>query len=156
MEAQAYFTYMSPTEPPSERKTHWMKIFKARYGFTVVYPIACALPKLSICYIYLGLFKVKASVQRTTYALIVFIALNTIAWLIPSIVVCQHISAYWGAATASDAHCIHNMVFETWISLPHIITDLIMLGLPLPLLWNMQMRRARKVGIILTFLTGSM
>ena len=44
----------------------------------------------------------------------------------------------------------------TWISLPNIISDLIILSLPLPVLWAMQMQLSKKVLVSITFLAGSM
>lgn len=38
---------------------------------------------------------------------------------------------------------------------PHIVTDLVLLVLPMPTVWSLQMSRARKIGLIITFLTAS-
>lgn len=104
---------------------------------------------------YLDLFKVKTAVRKATHALIAFMVLNTIAWFVPSVAVCRPISAYW-STESGDIKCIDYNVFGTWISLPHIVTDLIIMILPLPLLSNMHMRPAKKIGLAITFLTGSM
>ncbi|KAL8818167.1 MAG: hypothetical protein Q9191_008000 [Dirinaria sp. TL-2023a] len=42
-----------------------------------------------------------------------------------------------------------------WASLPNLITDIIMLILSLPLVWKLHIGTSQKVGLSLTFLTGS-
>jgi hypothetical protein len=44
----------------------------------------------------------------------------------------------------------------TWFSIPNLVTDVAMLALPLPAIWTLKMSRGQKVGLTLTFLTGSM
>lgn len=104
---------------------------------------------------YLGLFKVNANMRRATHIMIAFLLVNAVAWLVPSIAVCHPISIYWSLKPHLKS-CIDYNVFGTWISLPHITSDLALLSLPLPLLWNMQMSRAKKIGLTITFLAGSM
>lgn len=41
-------------------------------------------------------------------------------------------------------------------SLTDIVTDVVMLILPIPLVWNLQTSRKVKIGLMVTFLTGSM
>lgn len=85
--------------------------------------------------------------------MIVFLVANAIAWFVPTVAVCRPISAYWNQ---EPEKCIDYEVFGVWISLPRIVSDLAILIMPLPVLWNTQMKRAKKVGLTLTFLTGSM
>lgn len=124
------------------------------YGFSVVYPIACALPKMSICCMYLGIFDVSRYMRRGAQIMIGFLCVNAVAWVVPSIAVCHPISAYW--SPVGPRKCINYNVFGTWISLPNIISDLVIFILPLPLLWNMQLKRAKKIGLTATFLAGTM
>ena len=154
MQSHAYLTYYSTTSREELAKLY-VTIYKTSYIFSVLYPLACALPKLSICCMYLGIFKVHRAVQRAVQALLVFTIINMIAWFIPSVVVCQPISAYW-SLTPHLNNCINFNVFGTWITLPHIVTDLIIMALPIPILWHLQMRTAKKIGLILTFFTASM
>ena len=103
---------------------------------------------------YLSLFRVNKTMRQVTQAMIAFLVVNAIAWFIPSVVVCHPISTYWSLKVQSG-RCINFNVFGTWISLPHIVSDLLIMALPLPLLWTMQMSKAKKIGLALTFLTAS-
>ena len=149
MDAHAYLDFYSPQTTKSDEIT----IFKASYGLSVAYPIACVLPKLSVCCMYLALFRPNNYLRRATYFMIAFLITNAISWFIPSVAVCQPISAYWNQ---EPENCIDYQVFGVWISLPHIVSDLAIMILPLPVLWKMQLKRAKKLGLTITFLAGSL
>ena len=85
----------------------------------------------------------------------VFLVINAISWLLPTIFVCRPISQFW-SPEGHQGRCINYNVFGTWISFPHIITDLVILVLPLPILLKTQMKQAKKIGLIIVFLTGSL
>ena len=85
----------------------------------------------------------------------VFVVMDMIAWLVPSVIVCLPISNYWNTG-GQEGRCIDFNVFGTWISLPHIVSDIVILIIPLPVIWRTQMSVGRKIGLIITFLAGSM
>ena len=91
------------------------RIAKASYGISVAYPLALTLPKLAICAFYLQISDVHTGMRITTLAMIVFLTMNMVAWGIPSILVCQSISAYWATGN-SRGKCINTEEFGTWIS----------------------------------------
>ena len=128
-------------------------MFKANYSRSVAYPIACVLPKISICCMYLALFRPNIYLRRATYSMIAFLVANAVAWFVPTAAVCRPISAFWNQ---EPAKCINVDVFGVWISLPNIVSDLAILILPLPVLWKMQIKRSKKLGLTVTFLVGSM
>ena len=57
---------------------------------------------------------------------------------------------------AGGACCFKLQLFWSLISLPNIITDLIMLALPVPVICKIQLSWKDKVGLFFTFATGSM
>ena len=140
---------------PFEMANAYTRTYKASYVFSVAYPIACALPKISICCMYLNIFRINIYMRRAIQLTIGFLVLNAVAWLVPTIAVCHPISTYWKYEPHGN-RCINYEVFGTWISLPNVVSDLAILCLPLPCLWSMNMSRARKVGLGITFMTGSM
>lgn len=48
------------------------------------------------------------------------------------------------------------MLFYKTYSIPSLVTDVVMLVLPWPILLRLQMRTAEKIGLILTFLAASL
>ena len=120
---------------------------------SVAYPVSCALPKLLLCILYLQIFYINRSVRRITYGLIAFLIMNAVAWLVPAIIVCQPISFFWNVEDG-QGKCLNYNIFGTWISLPNIVSDLVMLVLPVPVVLKTQMSIAKKLGLILTFAAG--
>lgn len=56
----------------------------------------------------------------------------------------------------AGARCFRQQLFWSLISLPNIIIDLVMLALPVPVICKIQLSWKDKIGLILTFATGSM
>ena len=129
---------------------------KATYATSILYTIASTLPKLSMCTLYLRVFSIASMwPRRVTYGMIVFLIVNCIAWLVPTILVCQPISTYWTPNFLSHGHCINSPIFGTWKTFPNIVSNLVMLVLPMPTLYKMNMARAKKIGVMITFMAGS-
>ena len=128
--------------------------YKTAYALSIIYPLASLLPKLSLCVLYLRVFDISSWARRATYSTMAFLTANAIAWLVPTVVVCRPISAYW-SLEESGGKCLDYNVFGVWISLPNIITDLMLLVLPLPILWRTRLSIAKRIGLIITFATSS-
>ena len=45
-------------------------------------------------------------------------------------------------------------MYKYW-SVPNIVTDVVMLILPMPVIWRLKISRAQKAGLTVTFLLGS-
>ena len=55
----------------------------------------------------------------------------------------------------SDGQCFHKTYwFFIGSSIPHIITDIALICLPMPVIWNLQMSRSRKVSLSFIFGLG--
>ena len=80
--------------------------------------------------------------------------LTDVIRLAPTIFVCSPISAYWNP-DGHDGRCLNYNVFGTWKPLPNIITDIVMLILPMPILWRTNISRPKKIGLIATFAAAS-
>lgn len=128
---------------------------KMEYGVSSLYPIAAALPKLSICFLYLRLFDVNVWARRTTKILIALLIANAIAWFIPSAAVCYPLSSLFSPSEPAQ-HCLNRSVLGTWISVPQIAADSIILVLPVLMIWKRQMSTAKKLGAVFVLVTGSL
>ncbi|KAL9054066.1 MAG: hypothetical protein Q9162_004395 [Coniocarpon cinnabarinum] len=153
VDARAYMAYYSTTDRASRMASLTM-VAKSDYAISVTYPVASVLPKLSLCVLYLRIFSIDLWSRRITQGTIVFLILNAIAWLVPTIRVCYPISVFWDLKRSHDC-CLNYNLFGTWISFPNIVTDLVMLLLPMPVLYRMHMATPKKLGLLVTFLAGS-
>lgn len=119
-----------------------------------VYGLAVMLPKLAILGFYLRIFVLK-SFRRTVYALIGIVILTFLATGLTAVFQCIPLQYIWDK-TIPGGHCINVLAFYRWISLPNIITDAMMLALPIPMVWKLNTSAGKKFGLTIGFLTGSM
>lgn len=119
-----------------------------------VYGLAVMLPKLAILSFYLLIFDTRPF-RIATYTLAAMISATFLAIGLVATFQCTPLAYDWDK-TIPGGHCIDQIAFYKWISLPNIITDIIMLILPLPIIWSLNMSRNQKYGLSAIFVTGGM
>ena len=120
----------------------------------IIYSAACCLPKVVILLLYLRIFA-SSSYRIACYVLLAIVVALAISDVIAGATLCTPISYLWDK-TIEGGHCINIPVFYRWGTLPNAITDLFMLILPLPVVWKLHATQRVKIGLTITFLTGSM
>jgi hypothetical protein len=134
-----------------DRLIRWQKDL---FALEVIYLISINLPKFALLNLYYRIF-----IERKTRICIwilfgVMIAYTLI--LTPLIFsICNPIAAQWGP-TITGAKCMNLDALQTYSALPNIITDIVMLILPLSVVWNLHASTRLKIGLSLTFLVGSL
>ena len=130
-----------------------ISLIKYLLAIILLHLTSVALPKISILCLYLRIF-VKRGTRITCYVLIGVIAANCIAFSFAAIFQCSPVAYQWDKSIAHGT-CFQVDVFSKASSAPNIITDVVMLVLPIPVLWRLQVSPVRKLGLILIFLAGS-
>lgn len=115
--------------------------------------LAILLPKLCILTLYLRAFSTRIY-RRLTYLIGVAVILLVITSELITLTGCRPFAYNWDK-TIKGGHCPDNLAIYRWISVPNIATDVAMLILPLSIIWRLHLGRAQKVGLTITFLTGS-
>lgn len=86
------------------------------------------------------------------------LAMFILAWYIITffcgVFTCIPIRALWDVTV--KGRCIHYGQVTLAFGVCNIVTDFIMLGLPLPLVWTLQMPLRQKILLSLTFMGGFM
>jgi len=127
---------------------------KMQIPFTILYALAVTFPKLAILGLYLRVF-IQKRYRITSYVLIAILSSSCLSVVIVTFVQCTPVSYLWDPTAHPDGHCIDINSFWRWGSFPNVITDLVMLVLPLPCIWTLQLSKKDKVGLVITFCTGS-
>lgn len=52
--------------------------------------------------------------------------------------------------------CVSHEAVFLGIAIPHIVTDFILIAIPVPFIWKLKMPTPHKVGISMTFALGSL
>lgn len=126
--------------------------------------IACALPRLSAVALYLRVFtnmsqsRYNKYARRVSYGPVFVLVAVAIALSIPVAVEVPvwYLIESGGTLSVDTCHFIGLIPLGTWISLPHVMTDLLMLVLPLPLVWRLQAKAWKKLGLMVVFLAGGL
>jgi len=147
--AGRHFAYWLITDPPL--LTTYLKLQTAA---EFVYVAACLFPKLSILVLYLRVFTDR-TVRICTWFVICFCVAHALANIIASFTICQPFAYKWNK-TIEGGKCADVMASYRYVSLPHILSDIAILVLPLSSLSKLMVSKRRKVGIFLTFLMGSL
>lgn len=123
------------------------------FPIELLYISAFTFPKLSILWMYLSIFTNNIT-RNITYGLVAILVATWMAQTLSAIFQCWPVAYIWDKSI--HGHCVNqNALFQYW-NVPNISTDLVMLVVPMPTIWHMQMSRVQKVELMVTFALGSM
>lgn len=144
--------HMGDVMPPTKLTT----FFRLLYSIYFVYDIALAITKASALLFLSRIFPKRQSPQWFNYAIYATHALNGL-WLIAiifgTVFQCNPVEKGWNPMLPTGKCGSTNSL---WLgsAVPSVLIDLIILVLPLPRIWNLQMSGAKKGGITVVFLLG--
>lgn len=118
-----------------------------------MYYCCIALIKFSILFFYRRLFPVS-KLRIATSALLGTIAALWITAAFLSVLPCHPVSYNWDR-TQQGGHCTGNPGdFTIGVSVPNIVTDVLILLLPLPVIWQLKMQPQKRVALCGIFSLG--
>lgn len=122
-------------------------------AYEIIYFASLAFTKLSVLALYTRLFPVPKFVLIAKV-----VAVIVTAWLIATILVaifsCKPIEAFWTHAPGSK--CIVSEHFYVTNAVPNIITDAIILTLPIHAVWKLHTSKGERVALTIIFMLGSL
>ncbi|KAF2152520.1 hypothetical protein K461DRAFT_148314 [Myriangium duriaei CBS 260.36] len=118
----------------------------------IMYAFAVSLPKIAILVFYRRIFTERRE-RFLVWVCNGIIIANLIVAVLGSCLACIPLNALWDPTV--KGRCYDITASFRYISLPNIITDFVMLVLPLPTVWKLQVPKRTKVGLAVTLLTGS-
>lgn len=126
---------------------------KLAVSIPVIYLGAILFPKSAILAIFLRIFT-KAPYRKTCYALAVLLIANWVANTTAGLLMCVPLRYLWDKSILGG-HCFDINTYFRWSSLINILTDVVMLLLPLPVVWKLRTSTNIKIGLSFTFAMGS-
>lgn len=127
---------------------------KSLVATPILYLAAVLFPKLAILAIYLRIF-VKKPYRVACYIVAGIITANWIGTTVAGFLLCIPFDYLWDKRIPGG-HCFNVSAWFRWASLANIVTDVVMLVLPLPVIWKIHTTTHIKVGLTITFATGSL
>lgn len=122
----------------------------------VMYLFAIMFAKLSILMLYHRLFGVNVPFRRAVYAVSAIVVGYCLSLALATIFQCTPPAAVWDLKLRmqTGGKCISLIKIEIAIGGFNIPTDIIILLLPAPMLWRLQMPWSRKLGLMAILATG--
>ena len=127
---------------------------KTLYALDWLYLSSVALPKMSILFLYLRIFTNRGA-RLTCYILLGITVAIWVAFTIAFNLQCIPLAYQWDKKIPGG-HCFNVGAYYKATSAPNIITDIVILILPIPTVLNLQTTATRKLGLFFVFLVGSM
>jgi len=118
----------------------------------VLYLFAVMFIKISILILYLRLFKVKRLFRYLDFTLMALAIGYCTSLLLAILFGCQPLARTWNSSIPGK--CVKLVAIDFTIGGFNIFTDAAILVLPLPLIWKLQITRARFIGLFAVFSTG--
>ncbi len=127
------------------------------YAFQLLYSCSMTLVRLSILAFYRRLFP-RESTPAWWRACLYSIASLALAYFIAgtaaAIFICTPISYFW--TRTGKGHCINEILMFYISAALTVLADVLILLLPMPIIWRLQMQRSKKIGVMAIFLLGGL
>ncbi|KAF1992982.1 hypothetical protein P154DRAFT_382808, partial [Amniculicola lignicola CBS 123094] len=121
---------------------------------TILWPTANTLVKLSVLHFYQSIFRNK----KLDYAVYILAALTFGYWLatiIAAFVICRPIAYNWNKLTIIGT-CGDLLAYYLSTAIINLFIDVVIVALPLPVLWGLQMNFSRKLSLTFIFSMGAL
>ncbi|KAJ4296423.1 hypothetical protein N0V90_006468 [Kalmusia sp. IMI 367209] len=136
---------------PKHERIEWLK--SVYIAAPSLYATSASLPKLAVISMYLKIFSDRIS-RMCCWAVVFILAAFPIVSVPIIACQCRPIEFLWNKSIAGG-HCVNQAYMFRYGSIPNIVTDVVMLILPMPLVWNLHASNKVKLGLFVTFLLGS-
>ncbi|KAI1422054.1 hypothetical protein F5Y12DRAFT_658377 [Xylaria sp. FL1777] len=127
--------------------------FKSFYLTQITYKTSINLTKSSVLLLYLRIFSGVKWFKRTCIIVLTFVALYCVAVILATIFQCIPVAAAYDK-TITDKVCISNGPFWFANAGFSIVSDIIILVIPIPLVYSLQIPRVQKGALIFVFMLG--
>ncbi|TRX94307.1 hypothetical protein FHL15_004774 [Xylaria flabelliformis] len=127
--------------------------FKYLVAISSWYWVTISISKLAVCLLYRSLFPQRAVFVTLCITATILIS-TSLATFIATLAACRPFSANWGSLEVQNAHCINKESLYVWGTFPNIVTDVLLLVIPLPIVWKLQATKKVKWALSVTFVVG--
>ena len=141
--------------PVTETGPTLTHFFKLLFAFEMLYTTSISTIKLSVLSFYLRVFFANSTLHRATKATAAIVCAWTVANVLQVSIICRtFVKLEWAPGLIHKAVCSKHIASYVAIGSFNIITDVVILVLPLPILWKLDTSRATKSGLTIIFFMG--
>ncbi|KAJ5753262.1 hypothetical protein N7520_010179 [Penicillium odoratum] len=140
-------------------KVEILQSLQGRYANEILdFPFTVSPEKLSILLFYLRIFTLRIFTLRTfrifAYIVGTVVLSHAIGVLFAAVFHCLPIAYTWD--TSITGTCFYQQRFYRWVSPPNIMTEVLLLVMPLPYVWKLQSSLGHKLALTGISLLGSL
>lgn len=128
-----------------------IRLFQLQWGIQFTWIFALTMAKVSVLLLYTKVFPIPWTILAARITAVI-VACWSIGSILATALICHPISYSWGGAT--EGYCGDQVALYKGIGVVNLITDTACLALPMRHLWEIQLPRARKNTLVLTFALG--
>ena len=128
--------------------------FQFDFAYQILFALAVTTIKVSILFFYDRIFP-----MRSFRFCAIGVGILNIIWCIiftVGLVFASKPTAYFWDHAIRNAKGVNEIPFGIGISVANVITDFIVLILPVPILWKLQMKKEKKIAVTAIFLLGGL
>lgn len=116
--------------------------------------------KVSVLLLYRRLFTSKAGATKQFHYMFLFAACLTgsyppILWITMACA-CRPVSYYWNQYLGAEGTCINVELFFLVLGIVNMVNDIIILAVPIPSIWALQMNKKTKVSVVGIMMLGGL
>ena len=128
------------------------------YAFEYLWALSISAVKLSVLFFYRRLFPRENTSRHWRichYTLCGASICFGVISLFGGAFQCAPVAYLWDKAIPGGT-CIDFIAFARFTSIFNIVTDILILALPIPIVWQLHLERSKKIGVIGLFLLGGL
>ncbi|KAI4252331.1 MAG: hypothetical protein LQ352_004359 [Teloschistes flavicans] len=129
---------------------------KIQYAFEFFWSIAFVFIKLSILLFYRRLFPTQNTSRTWRICHLLLCILSVVLGIVSTFGAafqCTPVKFLWDF-TVPGGHCINFSAFARFTGVMNVVTDVLILSLPIPIVWSLHLERSKKIGVCALFLLG--
>ena len=129
------------------------KFLQLQSATELIYMVCVTFPKIAFLTLYLRIFTDRL-VRALSWVIIAALLLFFVTGIVVSFTVCRPYAYRWN--NTIHGSCGNVIAYYRWASFPSIITDVFILIIPIPSIWKMHLAKSKKIGVLVTFMVGSL
>ncbi|KAI1394174.1 uncharacterized protein F4822DRAFT_39417 [Hypoxylon trugodes] len=133
--------------------------FKVEFSTISMLPLTLGSVKASFLFFYRRIFSVNKTTDKFLISMIVTVAIWTVTFFFAVVFECGlNFWAIWGDSLKVEnltAHCVKTMDLALSIGITDFITDVVIIIIPVPLIWRLNLSTGKKIAASAVFLLGA-
>ncbi|KAH8651315.1 hypothetical protein BX600DRAFT_516895 [Xylariales sp. PMI_506] len=125
------------------------------YAYQILYNTAMAFVKMTFLFQFFRIFRYVPTMRFVYIIAIVLVGIWSISQVMINVISCTPAGATWNKLAYPNAKCVSPNFLTRGTAIGSIVTDIIVLFLPLPTLWSLRLRASQKWAAFGVFGVGA-